>query len=169
MNKPGFSLLEFLIYLAISTLIFIGVFRYFNSVQKSFAQVKESALMMGALHGACDIMAHDSMCADCNPSSWYCTLDECVFQTASGAVGWQLKKNRLYRIAGSYDFAHKKWQQRRKTIIAQQVEKFSMQAVNAGAVVDRVALSVQMRGMYSNPHKSLEVMLYNRELHEKNK
>jgi type II secretory pathway component PulJ len=164
MNKAGFSIIEFLIYLAISALIFMGVFRYFNSVQKSFATVKESALMMGWLHGACDIMAHDSMGADCNQALWHCTSDECVFKTVSGAVGWQLKKNRLYRIAGSYDFVNKKWQQRRKTIVAQQVEKFSMQPVMEGAAVDKVVLSMQMRGIYSNPQKSLEVFLYNREL-----
>lgn len=164
MNKAGFSIIEFLIYLAISALIFIGVFRYFNCVQKSFASVKESALMMGWLHGACDIIAHDSMAADCRQEFWHCTSDECVFQTASGAVGWQLKKNRLYRIAGSYDFVNKKWQQRRKTIVAQQVEKFSMQPVMEGAAVDKVVLSMQMRGMYSSPQKRFEVFLYNREL-----
>ncbi len=162
MNKPGFSAIEFLVYLTISAVLMVVIFRFYNGAQTSFARLKESAFLFNALQNACDIVTTDIMAANSNKSQWHRDDNICVFQTAKQSIGWQLQKNQLYRIVGNFDFAHKKWRQRRRSLIAKQVASFFVKPEYVKDHVADVEISVTMRGTHQSAHKKSLAYLYNR-------
>jgi len=163
MNKQGFSLVEFLIYLTVSAMLMAGVFRFFNSAQSSFAHIKESSFIMNSMHNVSDMLRHDLMSAACQRESWHIAATEFVCQSAVQSVGWHTKNNRLYRVTGKYDFVGKRWQEKRKTIVAQQVKNFSIQ-IPDGSSIGTVHVSLAMAGVYVQSNKEYDVLLYNRVL-----
>lgn len=103
MKNPGFSSIEFLLYFCIMTVLTVvtttAVMYAYSRNMEELRRVYYSAM----LYGAHDVLAQDIFQACAASTDWY-QKDEhaLIVKTAAHNIGWELKKSKLIRSAGSY-------------------------------------------------------------------
>lgn len=121
-TKKAFTLIELMIYVVlfsfVSLLIF-GFLRYCNTVLVQTTKRNEQIIRTSLVY---DILKRDLLCASCNAIDW--DMDNMVFKKTGQArdgkavyacVGWQFRKDGVFRIQGEYDFIQKKWKKRKSS------------------------------------------------------
>ncbi len=112
-NKKGFSLLSFLLYLMLFTMItFFSCHIILSLIIPSLRSIRKCQSII-ALHIASDLFVRD---VRAGIHDWkLITSQELVWQTGDQAVGWCFSNNRLERSTGMYDQG---WKSKTTSIVA---------------------------------------------------
>ena len=102
--KPGFYLIEFLVYLCVTTIFSLVIFRgtahslcALTSSARHAQSIIDSAI-------AVDLITRDLLSAPGNRSDWYKTEQtEIIWRNGDIARGWYWRYNKLIRVNGTYD------------------------------------------------------------------
>jgi hypothetical protein len=119
-NNSGFSLIMFLFYLTLNSMIIcclcsIIVTCVLPSIRVSSLYHKELGL-----HLALDVFVREIRSSKI--VEWkLVTADTFIFNNGENDIGWRCYKNKFERIVGTY--IHNHWQKRRINVIAQGVSK----------------------------------------------
>lgn len=117
--KPGFSLVECIVYLTLLSLLSVALFRFATDNQLRLHRQAQSADTVMALYAAADQIAADLAWAPADQRRWKKQGNNTYFwSTAQGDVGWLVKKNKLVRIVGSYDSHADQWRAKKSSIVA---------------------------------------------------
>ena len=108
MNKRGLTLIELLIYLAISALLVTLLCSLMTSLYTSAQQRANANDIALTLSVALMTIARD---IKCHPSTKIkeCGLHYCIITSDGKDLGWVYKKGKLMRYTGYYNVLTKKW------------------------------------------------------------
>lgn len=126
-NKHGFSLIECLIYGAITSLVSILLFSFFNNTITSLRLIADREYNFLAAWTAHQLLCKDIQMADCKSASWYSEPDITICRISNECIGWQLRKGSLYRLKGNYDFNAKQWLNKSSALVMQNVKHFKLE------------------------------------------
>jgi len=119
MNKAGFTLLETLCYIAITTILVAVLFR---SVAATTLQLKKVAQCNAAfcqLFAAHQLLERDLLAAPEQVSAWKQMSDSSlIWQEGQTDRGWLVKKNQLLRVHGVYNSRHEQWTKKVSHVVA---------------------------------------------------
>ena len=118
-NKKGFSLLSFLIYLMLFSLMTLLLCHTILSlVIPALSSIRKCQSVV-ALHIATDLFVRD---VHAGIHAWkVINPDELIWQTYEGDIGWCLSGHRLVRNAGAYN--NQEWKDKTSSIIAADIDK----------------------------------------------
>ena len=119
MNFPGTTLIEVIIYLALSMIIITGTGRLMINTYTSIASHTKRNDTLIQLSCALQYFAHDVT----NATSMGFTpkvlaSNQCIFTLDGTDCGWLVKKGRLMRYRGHYDVPRGTWRHRSVSMIA---------------------------------------------------
>lgn len=127
-QAKGFLLIEFLVYLALFSLLALLVATF---LVQSYALLQKHAIIAERtlrLHLASDLLRRDMEKASSATIDWDCqrNVAKVHYIDFQGrlrflCIGWLLKKGRLMRSEGVYDFVHNRWQQQVQSVVADKV------------------------------------------------
>lgn len=116
-NKNGFSLLSFLLYLMLFSIIALCTTHIITSLLLPSLAATRTSKSLIALHIACDLFVRDIREMRNNVHKWHVTApDELIWNTDSVAIGWHYTENRLERSSGIYN--NKGWKSKKTSIVA---------------------------------------------------
>jgi hypothetical protein len=122
-NKQGFSLLSFLLYLVLFTLItFSSCHIIVSLIIPSFASMRRCQSII-KLHIATDLFVRDIRAIEGNVCKWkLITPHELIWQAGDHDIGWSFTDNRLERKEGTYN---KEWKGKSTSIVAAGIAQVS--------------------------------------------
>jgi len=128
-TKSGFTLIEWLIYFFLITIVLTGIFHFVATVQQRSSGLKKRTNLFSHMCSIQDALAHDIMTAPTNPKNW----DECgpsslVWRNGDVKVRWKRDGKRLIREKSTFDVSKKTWTSQRKSVVAHTITgtKFSL-------------------------------------------
>lgn len=140
----AFTLIELTIYLSIFFIIITILFSFFNSMHKDVVNKARQNDLFIRNSLALDLLRRDISSANPMLQNWYkanekgfdyfvfkketLTVDFCKI---SKFISWQLKKRRLNRIEGIYDFKTKQWGKKVISLICSHVNEFKFNLILA--------------------------------------
>ena len=128
--NTGTSIIEFLLYLTITTFIVINLFAWMGGLQTTFLRMVRSVQQEHARRFAQDLLLKDLQQAPADRASFkLIKQDQIIWSALSGAIGWTVQKNKLMRMIGTYDVQKGSWQSRKSAVILQPVQKISFSFV----------------------------------------
>lgn len=115
-NRKGFSLLSFLLYLMLFTMItFLSCQIIVSLIIPSFASMRKCRSVI-ALHIASDVFVRDIRSIKNDKLHWkLITPYELVWQAGEHDIGWCFSNNRLERKEGTYDQG---WKSKTTSVVA---------------------------------------------------
>ena len=115
-NKKGFSLVSFLLYLMLFTMImFFSCHIIVSLIIPSLTSMRKCQSII-ALHIATDIFVRDIRAIKAHECVWkLISPHELVWQAGDHDIGWFFANNRLERKEGEY---HKGWKHKKSSIVA---------------------------------------------------
>jgi Tfp pilus assembly protein PilV len=123
-NQDGFSLIECLIYGAITTLLSIVLFTFFNSTTSSLHVISDREYDSLASWTAHQLLDKDMQMADANDQWWHIESNLIICRITNECIGWQLHKGSLYRLKGVYDFNSGQWENKSSALVIQKMKHF---------------------------------------------
>lgn len=145
-GAAGFTLIELSMYITLSALFSLLLFRFFNQTSTHFFKIKEHACTSSMFGAAQDLLTHDSMQANNDPAYWKQSEQGHIFLTSKDAIFWQLKNKRLYRTQGVYNFKNGIWGKKIKTLVATHVADFAISPVIKNEKVSKVHIRITSDG-----------------------
>jgi|GEM_PF-1756299 type II secretory pathway component PulJ len=151
LRSRAFSILEIMVYLTLSLILSLGLFKLFSYIHKQ--SVCSETLYSKNIKDnmAFDILRRDLFGASPRADDWdvsvgvvprynfsqrlETTRDEkfvMIFKKyriskndtqKSSSIGWKVVKKNLYRFEGQYDFIKKKWSKKSKSLVCKDVER----------------------------------------------
>jgi len=122
----GFSLIEFLTYIAIVS--FVGVV-FFSGLANNLVgsvRAEHDLQKLIAEHTATDLLRRDLSEAHFERTHWMVAEDQWIWSLASQQVGWSFELGVLYRTIGDYDFEQKRWAAKKKSQIVRDLKRFEL-------------------------------------------
>lgn len=120
-NQKGFSLLSFLLYLMLFSMITVFSCHVITSLIIPSLAATQKCQSIVALHSATDLFVRDIRAMRGGIYIWQVTTcQELIWSQASRAVGWCFVNNRLERKEGTYD---KGWKNATTSVIAKGIAK----------------------------------------------
>lgn len=120
----GFSLVEFLIYLCMIFLLGMILLQGAARMQTAFVSHSESVKLFMQLQSAQDALMRDLYSASSDVAAWkILSPEEIVFKNNGDDIGWSVRDNALYRVAGTYDQQTKAWSRTTKSLIAMDIRE----------------------------------------------
>ena len=119
MNRPGTTLIEAIIYLAVSMLIISGINQLMVNIYTSLITHSQRSDTLITLACALHNITHDiTQAADEGFTVRVCTPDRCIFSLDGSDCGWLITKGGLMRYRGHYDTRSGTWRKRSISMIA---------------------------------------------------
>lgn len=126
--KPGFFLVELLVYISLSSLFFVLLFQltsYKHNNNKSLINVnshRASASM------ALDLLTNDLRQSTSNPFYWRVRSNNTlIWRHDQNDIGWAQEGNKLYRIDGIYNSKTNTWVKKTKSLALLNVKRFHVE------------------------------------------
>lgn len=102
--QRGFSIIELLIYSALSIFIVVLVLQFLTTFERFVVGRSGAALYLTSLYAGIDSMCRDCASAPASPSLWKNEQSQCImWQDEQGQQGFEFVHNRLVRISRSFD------------------------------------------------------------------
>lgn len=120
-NKNGFSLLSFLLYLVLFTMItFFSCHIIVSLVIPSFASMRKCQSII-RLHIASDLFVRDVRAINVHECKWkLITPHDLIWQAGDHDIGWSFVDNRLERKEGQYN---KEWKSKTTSVVATSIKQ----------------------------------------------
>lgn len=119
-NKKGFSLLSFLLYLTLFTMIiFFSCHIIVSLIIPSFSAIRTCKSII-ALHIASDLFVRDVRAIKDHFTWKLITSHELIWQTENHDIGWYFSDNRLERKEGVYN---REWKHKTTSVIATGIQE----------------------------------------------
>ncbi|MFI5332933.1 MAG: hypothetical protein ACHQVS_02405 [Candidatus Babeliales bacterium] len=119
MKIPGFSIIEFLLYIGIVTLIIGCTTTALMYTYSSVVRAHHSLHEMSMLSTACDVFAHDVYEASDARDTWYQPdVHTILFRCGTTDMCWLVKEKKLMRVTGTYDRNSQRWTQRTISVMS---------------------------------------------------
>lgn len=141
-NKKAFSLISFMIYLVLFTMIIGLMFQWSVDMVVNNIRINEQARQI-----SCVCMMHDLLVKDLHqaPSSikqWDISSLCVCWHTAQGSVEWQLDKEILIRAQGVYDAVNNKWISKKKKGVGMHIKLFKIEPHLHGERITHVICTI---------------------------
>jgi len=120
MERRGLTIIEFLVYLVLFTLISTMTASWIAHLWTSFMKQSKERVSLINMYTAHDCLVRDIV--NCS-GIIHCSARSLILQEANGAVEWALENKRLTRTQGAYDINNQEWKKKTKNIIAPVIEK----------------------------------------------
>ena len=159
-THQGFSLIECLIYSAITGFLSILLFSFFNNVTSSIRLVSNRENDSLSLWSAHQLFCKDIQMADAQSNLWHKSSDGIVCKVGDACIGWQLRKNSVYRLKGDYDFSAQQWRRKSTALVVQNVKHFRVELHGQEKMV--TAVRYELETVYDTQIET--IMLENRSL-----
>ena len=131
--RQAFTLLELMIFLALSSISIVLIMQFVSRVQKDSITINRKQNNHMRMLIALDVVRRDI---------WHASSDEKEWNDENGTfrryninnnkelihvdVCWFIKKGNLVRMQGNYNYANKIWRKKRAGVVAHNVESFNM-------------------------------------------
>ncbi|MDR3646602.1 MAG: hypothetical protein P4L22_03610 [Candidatus Babeliales bacterium] len=111
-KNPGFYLTEVIIYIALSSMFFILLFQFSNQMYKKYKSI--SSNLNSQSWSVIDLIARDLQ-----KTNTIKLIDKniIVISIFNKDIGWNLIKNKLYRIEGEFNKENNKWENQIKSLV----------------------------------------------------
>ena len=132
--EQAFSLIEVLVYLAISTMLFLFVFDFLSKTQSGVEKVNKNAETNVRAILAIDLLRRDFMCAGMRLADW--DLKNKVFRKSillnnseieTKDICWHIKNKKLIRIEGVYNYVLQTWKKKIQSVAAYKAKEFDVE------------------------------------------
>jgi type II secretory pathway component PulJ len=121
MNKNGFSLLSFLLYLMLFSIIALFTTHIITTLLLPSLSATHRCKSLIALHIASDLFVRDIRMMRNKPYAWKkITTHELIWHNNDHDIGWCYTKNRLERREGTYN---KSWKNTKISVVAIGIEQ----------------------------------------------
>jgi len=121
--RCGTSLLECITYLLITVLVTNICCVMLSAGYRFFVEHARRARQLAEVYTAADLFARDIRSAPSGYGCWKVLhTQELVWLQGVGALGWLYKKNKLWRVSGTYDEMRGTWSKKAKTLVARKLE-----------------------------------------------
>jgi len=122
MKHSGFTLIETLIYVFLSSLLFLVIFQFAVQNCSRYSSKYKNCTQKTMYWTALDLL--DSDIRQCLYHGYKKQQkEEIVFSTKDHEVGWKLDQDRLYRIIGKYNPINDTWVDRIESLVAKDIHK----------------------------------------------
>lgn len=140
-NKKGFSLLSFLLYLVLFSMItFFSCHIIISFIIPSFSAMRKCQSLI-ALHIASDLFVRDIRMIKGNECEWkLITPHELVWQAKDGDIGWGFVDNRLERKEGMYNQG---WKSKKTSVVAANIAQVAFVAEKAHDKIIGIELTMK--------------------------
>lgn len=100
-----------------------------------------------AVYATHDLLVRDICCASCESQLWVnMSPNSFVCRSNTATIGWELKKDKLYRISGSYNYLTKDWANKSWALVAQGVEQLSVTLAKTDNEVEHAHIILCING-----------------------
>lgn len=125
MNKRGFSLIELLVYLSSSLLLYAATLQLMHLFQATLQQKTRGVDISLDIAIALEALNTDIASLAYIPAQWKETaLSNLIFNNGHVDIGWIVDTQRLIRITGDYCQATKKWKRKAVTVFLRHIHLF---------------------------------------------
>lgn len=157
-NDCGFSLVEVMIYITLlglmAGLVMTGTVSMLALLQKQYRKLA----IQESVWAAHDVLSRDVYAAPYGMKQWKCiTSNACVWADHGHDLGVMVEKNTLYRVVGLFDFDKQTWIKKRRTVLCNNVEHFSLVPHKAGTKI--IGLTIMITARQNESYYSMERML----------
>ena len=148
-NKKGFSLISFLLYLTLFSMIMLFICHIIVSlIIPSFTNIRHTQSII-AMHVATDIFVRDIHNID-KSVIWKHTIPtEIIWHTGKQDIGWRLQDTCLERIEGVYNNG---WKDKTVSIVANGIRNIDFTYKKDGPDIKAIELSLLPA---ASPHKPI--------------
>ena len=123
LTRSGTSLLECTVYLLIAVLVTNICCVVLSTGYRFFIEQAQRARQLAEVHTAADLFARDMRSAPPGYGSWKVLhARELVWLQGTGAIGWLYKKNKVWRLIGTFDEMRGIWTKKAKSLVARGVD-----------------------------------------------
>jgi type II secretory pathway pseudopilin PulG len=163
-RRPGFTLIEFLVYVALlSWLSYMASHLMISFV----AAVRDGARLATAQAQALlafDLLVRDLRSAPATIHAWKkITADtgcsELIWASEQGGdIGWAVEKGKLMRTTGNYRSQDKQWHSRRRVVATESIQKFCVSLQKENDHVVAVSCTVEIDTVITHTVEQLVVL-----------
>ena len=142
-NRVGSSLISVMVYLTLSVLVLALLMRAVTNIYPNLIGKGRYATSYLELCAAFDRMVQDLYAAPAEKSDWHAlTNTELSWKVGDKTICWQLDKNRLIRIEGSYNKNNKRWGRKTKSIAGNSITHSSFQLHQSSSRLTGISISL---------------------------
>ncbi|MDP3889493.1 MAG: hypothetical protein Q8Q25_03065 [bacterium] len=136
--SQGISLFEFMIYLALFSIIIGLSFQGAARVYSSFVHQNKLCSMLSNAYSACDLLTRDVHAASATLQDWN-KIDghEIIFKSKDMNIGWAFEHNALIRTVGNYDAKTHTWDKKIRRMAVASIHEMSFSVLTQ---LDRVMM-----------------------------
>lgn len=153
--KPGFFLVELLVYISLSGLFFVLIFQiasYKHNNNKSLININSNR---ASAYMALDLLTNDLRQSTNNPFYWRVrSSNVLIWRHEQNDIGWAQEGNKLYRIDGIYNSKINTWVKKTKSLALSNVKRFHVEYGNDLKVI-HITLETILQGATLTLGKSI--------------
>ena len=155
MKRSGFSLIEFLVYLTVSSTICLLLCNWVVGALHTNALISQKNSVQLSILAAFDCYARDSMCAPSIDSAWLKTEPHYIlWRQSDRVIGYQFDKQQIMRVAGRYNVVTHSVYKKTRSRIAAQVTDCQFNLKKEGNVIAGIEVNFSLqKGSVSNACK----------------
>lgn len=134
-------MVTFLVYLALSQLLFVITFRYSSSVFIYLSAAGRANNSFSELNAAHDCFSYDVRMAPSEKKMWKkITNHELIWSSSRADVGWVMKENMLMRIEGAFNDKSNTWHDKTVSVVARNINDLIFHVDSNGTYVFAVTI-----------------------------
>ncbi len=123
-HAKGFSLIECIIYCAITSFLSVMLFIFFSRTiagVRLFSAHQQEIVAQWAVQR---ILRADIQMASNHPEQWQVSASSLICKVGNECIGWKMQNGNLYRTIGSYNFLNRRWGKKSTALVANNVTHF---------------------------------------------
>ncbi|HZW61533.1 MAG TPA: hypothetical protein VFF04_04890 [Candidatus Babeliales bacterium] len=127
MIKPGFLMLEFLLYFMLATMVTVLTLNWVMVTHVQTARCVRKTITADALAAAHGVLLRELRTAPVQTSSWkVISHNAIVWPAGNYDIGWYIQNNILKRYTGIYNSVSQTWHKRSVSIVAEDVSDITI-------------------------------------------
>jgi hypothetical protein len=147
-RRAGFSVIEFLIYFLIMSLLFMVSIEWILHMHRRYKKNKADIFCSVKIGGVIHYLRCDIQRISTDECHWKLfDYERYIWSDGSLDIGWELKKRCLWRSEGHYKADMKTWSKRSKSLIAQNIDDCTLRIKREGDRVVGVTIVVRSGNM----------------------
>jgi len=142
-NRVGSSLISIMVYLTLSVLVLALLMRSVTNIYPNLIGAGQQTTSYLELCAALDRLVQDLYAAPVEKSDWHTlTNTELTWKVGDKTICWQLDKNRLVRIEGSYNKNNKRWSRKTKSVAGDSITHCSFHIHQSSSRLTGISISL---------------------------